>query len=247
MMDALALDDFTKYKFISNTKFSPNGENLAFVIHEMDVDENKYLSNIWVYNVSTGEINKLTSFNQESSFVWLDENNIIFSTVREEKDKKRLEKGEPFTIYYKININGGEAEKYFEVPLMVTKIEPLNDKKFVLTGIYDRKINDLISSSPEEKEKLLEKMREEKDYEILDEIPFWSNGHGFTNKKRNRLYIFSFDEKILTPITDELTNVDDFNISNDKSKLIYISNTFKDKMEIRSDLYLYNIDNGQLE
>lgn len=247
MMDALALDDFTKYKFISNTKFSPNGENLAFVIHEMDVDENKYLSNIWVYNVSTGEINKLTSFNQESSFVWLDENNIIFSTVREEKDKKRLEKGEPFTIYYKININGGEAEKYFEVPLMVTKIEPLNDKKFVLTGIYDRKINDLISSSPEEKEKLLEKMREEKDYEILDEIPFWSNGHGFTNKKRNRLYIFSFDEKILVPITDELTNVDAFNVSNDKSKLIYISNSFEDKMEIRSDLYLYNIDNRQLE
>lgn len=246
-MDALALDDFTKYKFISNTKFSPNGENLAFVIHEMDVDENKYLSNIWVYNVSTGEINKLTSFNQESSFVWLDENNIIFSTVREEKDKKRLEKGEPFTIYYKININGGEAEKYFEVPLMVTKIEPLNDKKFVLTGIYDRKINDLISSSPEEKEKLLEKMREEKDYEILDEIPFWSNGHGFTNKKRNRLYIFSFDEKILVPITDELTNVDAFNVSNDKSKLIYISNSFEDKMEIRSDLYLYNIDNRQLE
>lgn len=113
-----------------------------------------------------------------------------FQLLEKKKIKKRLEKGEPFTIYYKININGGEAEKYFEVPLMVTKIEPLNDKKFVLTGIYDRKINDLISSSPEEKEKLLEKMREEKDYEILDEIPFWSNGHGFTNKKRNRLYIF---------------------------------------------------------
>ena len=87
-MEQLALDDFTRYKFISSTKFSPNGENVAFVVHEMDVDENKYLSNIWLYNVPTGDIKKLTSFNQESSFAWLDENNIMFSTVREEKDKK---------------------------------------------------------------------------------------------------------------------------------------------------------------
>ncbi|HOB16396.1 MAG TPA: S9 family peptidase [Defluviitoga sp.] len=246
-MEQLALDDFTRYKFISSTKFSPNGENVAFVVHEMDVDENKYLSNIWLYNVPTNKISKLTSFNQESSFAWLDENNIMFSTVREEKDKKRIEKGEPFTIYYKININGGEAVKYFEIPLVVTKIESLKDGNFVLTGIYDRKTKDLISSSPEEKEKLLEKLREEKDYEILDEIPFWSNGEGFTNKKRNRLYVFSFDEKKLIPITDELTNVEAFKVSPDNSNIVYISNSFKDKLEIRSDLYLYNIYNRQLE
>ncbi len=76
----------------------------------MDVDENKYLSNIWLYNVDNKTINKLTAFNQESSYVWLDDENIIFSTVREEKDKKRKEKGEPFTIYYIINIKGGEAQ-----------------------------------------------------------------------------------------------------------------------------------------
>ena len=130
---------------------------------------------------------------------------------------------------------------------MVTKIESLKDGKFVLTGIYDRKTKDLISSSPEEKEKLLEKLREEKDYEILDEIPFWSNGQGFTNKKRNRLYVFSLDEKKLTPITDELTNVEAFKVSPDNSNIVYISNSFKDKLEIRSDLYLYNIYNRQLE
>lgn len=246
-MKTLALDEFTKYNFISTTKFSPDGKNLAFVVHEMDIDENRYLSNIWLYNISTGNIKKLTSFNQESSYVWLDENNTIFSTVREEKDKKRIEKGELFTIYYKININGGEAVKYFEVPLVVTKIEPLKGDKFVLTCIYDNKTKDLITAIPEEREKLLEELKEEKDYEILDEIPFWSNGQGFTNKKRNRLYVFSLDEKKLTPITDELTNVEAFNVSNCKSKIIYISNTFKDKLEIRSDLYLYDIENGQLE
>ncbi len=240
-MEKLVLEDFTKYKFISNTKFSPNGKNLAFVVSEMDVDENKYLSNIWLYNVDNKTINKLTAFNQESSYVWLDDENIIFSTVREEKDKKRKEKGEPFTIYYIINIKGGEAQKYFELPFFASDIEPISKDKFVVTGIYDPKYKNLENLSKEEKEKELDKLKEEKDYEVLDEIPFWSNGKGFTNKKRNRLYIYTLEDKKVTPITDELTNVEGFKLNKEKDLMLFISNTFKDKMEIRSDLYLYQL------
>lgn len=246
-MEKLALDDFTKYKFLSSTKFSPDGKNLAFVVHQMDVDENKYLSNIWLYDLQNKKMSKLTTFNQESSFVWLDEDNIVFSTVRDEKDKKRKEKGEPFTIYYKINIHGGEAEKFFEVPLFANKVEPISEEKFVLTAIYDSKYRDLENLTKEEKEKKLEELKEEKDYEILDEIPFWSNGSGFTNKKRNRLYIFSTKDNKLSPITDELTDVDMFKINKDKNKILFISNTFKDKMEIKSDLFLYDLEKEKLE
>lgn len=246
-MEKLVLEDFTKYKFISNTKFSPNGKNLAFVVSEMDVDENKYLSNIWLYNVDNKTINKLTAFNQESSYVWLDDENIIFSTVREEKDKKRKEKGEPFTIYYIINIKGGEAQKYFELPFFASDIEPISKDKFVVTGIYDPKYKNLENLSKEEKEKELDKLKEEKDYEVLDEIPFWSNGKGFTNKKRNRLYIYTLEDKKVTPITDELTNVEGFKLNKEKDLMLFISNTFKDKMEIRSDLYLYDLKKESLE
>jgi len=246
-MEKLALEDFTKYKFISNTKFSPDGKNLAFVVSEMDVDENKYLSNIWLYNVDNKTINKLTTFNQESSYLWLDDENIIFSTVREEKDKKRKEKGEPFTIYYIINIKGGEAQKYFELPFFASDIEPISKDKFVVTGIYDPKYKNLENLSKEEKEKELDKLKEEKDYEVLDEIPFWSNGKGFTNKKRHRLYIYTLEDKKVTPITDELTNVEGFKLNKEKGLMLFISNTLKDKMEIRSDLYLYNLKKESLE
>ncbi len=246
-MEKLALEDFTKYKFISNTKFSPDGKNLAFVVSEMDVDENKYLSNIWLYNLENKTINKLTTFNQESSYVWLDDENIIFSTVREEKDKKRKEKGEPFTIYYIINIKGGEAQKYFELPFFASDIEPISKDKFVVTGIYDPKYKNLESLSKEEKEKELDKLKEEKDYEVLDEIPFWSNGRGFTNKKRHRLYIYTLEDKKITPITDELTSVEGFKLNKGKDLMLFISNTFKDKMEIRSDLYLYDLKKESLE
>jgi len=246
-MEKLALEDFTKYKFLSGTKFSPNGKNLAYVVHEMDVDENKYLSNIWLYDVANKKSRKLTTFNKESSFVWLDDENILFSAIRDEKDKKRKEKGEPFTVYYKINIYGGEAEKFFEVPLFVSDIEPISENEFVLTASYDEKYKDFEKLSNEEKEKKLEDLKEERDYEVLDEIPYWSNGQGFTNKKRNRLYLYSLDDNQMKPITDELSNVEGFKLNKEKSKILFISNTFKDKMEIRSDLFLYDLNNNNLE
>ena len=50
-MEKLKLDDFTRYKFISGLKFSPGGKRLAFILHQMDVEENKYLSNIHIYDL----------------------------------------------------------------------------------------------------------------------------------------------------------------------------------------------------
>ncbi len=40
-MENLRLDDFTKYKFLSGIQYSPNGKNLAFLLHQMDVEKNK--------------------------------------------------------------------------------------------------------------------------------------------------------------------------------------------------------------
>ncbi|MFN3282698.1 MAG: S9 family peptidase, partial [Pseudothermotoga sp.] len=245
-MERLKIDDFLRYKFLSNPTFSPNGESLAFMVHESDLDENGYHSTIWLYELSEKSTRQLTTFGQEKIFIWLDEQTLLFSSLREEKDKKRKEAGEPFTVFYKIDIFGGEAAKAFEIPAIVTRIEKLNQNQFVLTAIYDNNMTDISKMGEKEKEEYLKKVKEEKDYQILDEIPFWSNGSGFTNKKRIRLFLFDLQTLSLLPITDEFTNVENFSLNGDKTKLLFIANSFKDKMEIRSDLYLYNILDGKL-
>lgn len=246
-MENLRLDDFTKYNFLSGLKYSPDGRKLAFVLHEMDIEENKYLSNIYIYNMERDKSYKLTSGNAESSFLFKDENTILFPALRSKKDKSRREKEEDLTCYYEISLLGGEANKVFEIPLNVNKIEVLDENNFILTALYDNNKPKLEGLSEEEKEKVLKEMEEEKDYQILDEIPFWSNGQGFTNKKRNRLYLYNIDEKKLTPITDEFTNVESFKLNQDKSKVILIANSFIDKMHIKSDLYIYHVEENILD
>lgn len=246
-MEKLQLDDFTKYQFLSSLKYSPNGEYAAFVLHRMNVEENKYLSNIWVYNTNTDKYFKLTSLDKEKSFIWLDESNILFPAMRNPKDKEKLESGEEFTVYYKINIHGGEAIEAFKVPLTVTELKKIDNKNFLVTALYDHYKPDINNLKGSEREEAIRKFKEEKDYEVLDEIPFWSNGQGFTNKKRNRLYLYNKDENQIKPITDEFTDVEFIKLNKNKSMVIIIANSFKDKAPIKSNLYLYDINKNNLE
>ncbi|WP_313757501.1 S9 family peptidase [Tissierella sp.] len=243
-MENLKLDDFTKYKFLSGIRFSPNGKNLGFILHRMDVAENKYLSNIYIYNEEKKSEFKLTSLDEESSFIWKNNNTILFPAIRNKKDKERKDE---FTTYYEININGGEANKAFEIPLKINSLEILDEDNLLITATFDPNLPNIKNLSGEEKEKAIKNMEENKDYEVLDEIPFWSNGIGFTNKKRNRLYIYNLKSKILNPITDEFTEVESVRLNKDKSKVLIVASSYMDKMQLKSDLHLYNIKENKLE
>ncbi len=246
-MEKLKLDDFTKYKFLSGVRLSPNGKNIGFILHQMDVEENKYLSNIYIYKEEKKTEFKLTSLDEERSFIWKNNDTILFPALRNKKDKERKEKREAFTTYYEININGGEANKAFEIPLNVNSMEILDENNLLITANFDPSLPNLEGLSDIEKEKAKMKMEEDKDYEVLDEIPFWLNNVGFINKKRNRLYIYNLKDKKPIPITDEFTNIGIIKLNNDTTKAIIVASSYTDKMQRKSDLHLYDIKNNTLE
>ena len=226
-MERLSLDDFTKYSFLSGLEFSPDGKHIAFIKHSIDLEDNKYLSYIYLFDKEDSSIKKLTSFGEEGSFSWKDDETIVFPRTIAKKDKERREEGERFTSLYEININGGEASKSCEIPLQVEKFLFVDGNNLLLTAEHNP------ISKEEEKEN--------KDFQVLDEIPFWSNGQGFTNKKRNRLYSFSIDKNILEAITDEFTDVSSIKLNNDKTLAIHVTNSFIDKAYSKTEIHLYNI------
>lgn len=240
-MKKLKLDDFTRYKYLSGLTFSPDGKNCGFVVHSIDLEENKYLSNIYILDEDKN-IRKLTSMGGERAIVWRDKSKILFPSIRDKKQKERKEKDEPFTVFYEIDINGGEANEFMEIPLNVSSIKIIDDKTYVLCADYNPylKITD-------DKEKSLNDYKDSKDFEVLDEIPFWSNGVGYTNKKRNKLYIYKEDTKTLLPITDDFTNVECYELSPDKNNIVLITSSFIDKMNINTRLNIYNIKEDSLE
>lgn len=244
-MENLKLKDFLDYKYLSNLEFSPNGENAGFIVNTTNYDDNNYQSNIWLLNNKTKKYSKLTSLNEERSFLWIDNSIIIFPATRDAKLKEKVSQGEKWTAYYSIDINGGEADKYMQIPLMVTAIKMIDKDNFVLTAKYDNYGINLNEMTGEERTKAIAKLKEEKDYEVLDEIPFWSNGGGFTNQKRNRLYLYNRVSNEVTPLTCEHTVVTYFSYKD--GKVLYVGNVFEGKLEQREGIFCYDIASKKTE
>lgn len=244
-MENLKLKDFLSYKFLSQLVLSPDKKHGAFVVKTADFDENTYKSNIWIFNRSTYEFKRLTTFNEENNFIWIDDNTLLFPSMRDEKLKEKVKNGEHWTVFYTINIHGGEAYEYMRMPMLVSEIKMITEDEYLFTALYDHYGMNLHSLSGEEKEKAAAIIKENKDYEVLDEIPFWSNGEGFSNKKRKRLYLYDKIRNSLSPISNEFENV---NISGIKDgNALYVSESFTNKMELSSSLFLYDLYSTQVK
>jgi dipeptidyl aminopeptidase/acylaminoacyl peptidase len=245
LLERIKLDDLLKFKFLSSLTISPDASKVAFVVHEMNQDDNNYKSNVWLYDAQTVQLSQLTSSGQDSSPLWLNDSKLLFVSWRDEKDRKRKENGEPLTPFYTIDVTRGEAKRAFELPFFVKQIKKLSENTLLFTAVYDHRLKDFWKLSKDERESTLKTLKEEKDYEVLDEIPFWSNGSGFTNKKRIRLFSYDVQTGQIVPISDELSNVEYFSDSADGKAILYVANRFEHVMKRSNDLYLYDVEKNE--
>jgi len=212
------------------------------------MDNNSYDSNLWVYDIVKGKQCQLTAFNNESSFIWLEDNEtILFQADREKGDLKKKELGVQFSQFYKINIHGGEAIKAFNVPMIVNSIFQIDEKNYFFLGNHKVEQKDFYMLTETEQEEELKAKEADKDYEVIKEIPFWTNGVGFTDGVRNRLYRYKSTNNNIEPITDDDTNVGIIRFNKAKDKLIFTANSYKGKAPLTENLYLYDLKTNKLK
>ncbi len=239
-MDTLKRNDFLEYRFLSGLEPSPSLRHAVFTVSQADYEENGYRHNLWLYDAQTKQIRQLTAMDKENNAFWLDGSTLVFPSMRDKKCKERVEKGEAWTIFYAIDIHGGEAKEYMRLPLTVTKAFPAGENKFVFVVNYDNAGIDLHQYQGLEKQTKETEIKQNKDYEILDEIPYWSNGHGFTNKKRSRLYLYEKEENRLTPITEPPENAHCFCV--EQGKALFSASLFQDKAGQTDGLYSFDVN-----
>jgi len=246
-MEKVLIEDIMKYKFLSGLKTTKNTKKAIFTVHTADVESNDYKSCLWQHDIENGNTMQLTSLGKEKEFIYLDDENILFSSLRDEKDVEKMKNGEQFSVFYKLNLNGGEALEAFRISRIVTSIKMINENEFAVVTIHDLKRPDFEAMGDEEKVKAIEKQKEEKDYEILEEIPYWSNGTGYTDKKRTQLMMFNSETKKLTPITEGSQLVEEFHLNDEKTKILFTASMFKDVAPLVNEAFVYDIENKKTE
>jgi len=240
-MNSIKLNDFLQYRFLSSLKYAPDGKRAAFVVSVANQEDNNYESCLWLYD---GTLRQLTTLGSESGFIWEDDSHLLFPAVRSSKEKKRKEAKEAFTSYYRLDINGGEAAHAFTLPFAAIRLEKVGDY-FVALGDIDAAFPDYYLMSDAERADVAKHYEEEKDYQVLDEIPFWFNGAGMINKSRTALFTLSPAGDVRR-VTDPLFNVDLMAVAG--SGVVFCGSEYSVRRpEQNGNIYRLDLPSGQVK
>ena len=179
------------------------GEDIYFLVRRADMEENGYKSDLYVWH--DGRARRLTSSGDVNSF-FLTNEGVCFPALRQKKDKERAEKGVPLTVLHCLPYDGGEAQELLRLDCAATDIRPLGGGRYLFTAQYSHDYARELEKAGGDAEKAAEALKKSvAECQVIDEVPYWSNGRGYVNKLRSRLYIY--ENGAARALTDEFTDV----------------------------------------
>lgn len=217
MTNPVTIDDLFSLEFIGQLKSC--GQSLFFVRAVCDEENNTYKKNIEC--AKNGTVFALTGEEKSSNFVCENENTVWFTGPGKDPEKEE-------TILYAIDANGGEREEK----------AVLAKKDLSLVGAVEDHL--LVLSED------VSLIKEEPDYEVLDEDPWYINAQGFVNKKRTRFYTWNKNTDVLQecPIPDDLI-IGSMKIAGDR--LVFTASLATPKPDLTDGIYVWNFCSSTLE
>lgn len=241
-MKKIEPDTFMDFKMLSSLTLSPEGGKLAYLLTEIDREKKEYISRL---RLRTGNDDRpMVSDGKIGEFFFEDEGHLLFTT--DPRDKKKPENDDeaedPITALYRLPLDGGEAKKVYEFPLDAGSFRRLENGDLLMTGEISVERPDLYRLEGEKRKKALEKLKEEKDCEVLTESPFVANGRGVIQGKRSALFIYHVKEKKLRRLTGKYTDVGDFRVRG--NEVWFSGVTYRDRCPNRECLYCLDLETG---
>ncbi len=221
-MKPVEIQDVLSYRFLSAVEFSPNGDRAAFVVKQANVEKNEYFSNLYVVELASREVRKLTGSGKDGDLAWDDDGVTVYFL------SKRLEV-EDKTVLFRIRVDGGEAEQVAILPRKAEALRSLGGGRFLYTSRVPQKCEP--------------KRDDAKDYEVLEEIPFWMNGSGFTDRRRKHLFAYDVAAQAETDLTEEDIEVESFDVRGDRVAIV--GRRFAGVAPIERELWLAKTDGSE--
>lgn len=242
MKETIQLKDFLDFSYLSNLQ--DNGKDIAYVVSRCNEKDNSYDQKLHMWK--NDQDVTLTQSGKESLYLWEDEHTLLFANMRDPQDQKAVENGEEKTVFYRLDTRGGEAVKAFEIPLTVLDIKMVSTHVFALCVNFDLRYSSMPFETEEIKKKRVREKMEMLDYEVLDELPFYFNGAGYTNKTRRSLFLFEETSGKLKRISLPLFQMDTFIINDDKTKIYFTGVSYAQVQPMKNGLFMYDIKKDSL-
>lgn len=234
-MKTITLDQFCDLKFISNLTYSPKGTHLCFTASQADKSGNKYTS--FIYELCGKRVKQLTSGGKETNFQFLDDDTIIFPANREESKEPSIE-----TKYYTLSLSGGEAVKAFSFPLPAQQLIPLENGDFIVSAAVIPGWEDLYQCDKKRIAEYMKSVKENEDYEVVEQVPWWWNGATFTKSAYTGLYYLDRRRNKITMLTGKNMSVNEVKLNRERNELWFTASAVKPLLPLEDGTNLYRID-----
>ena len=229
--------DLLRYRFLSAPRFSPDGSRIAFAVHRADLEGKRYLSDLWVYSLNTETCTPLTASGAERAFCWDPSGAaLIFVSGRAHQPAEGASSGPDAdpdartARIYSIPVTGGEARLLAEVPREVTELWALDEGRLLLWTV-----------DPREPERF-----EDADYRVLEQIPFCTNGKGFTAQSRRTLSLFTPASGELRDLSPRDMEVRRVRLSADRRRALVTGVVYRDVMPETSGVWEFDLESGEM-
>ena len=231
----VVIEDLLKFKYPSNLSFNPSGSLLAFTVAYADEAKNDYRRDVWL--LKDGKAGRLTASIDTTNVLWDDDEHLVVQ-------RKTADTKSGTTDLFVINVRGGEARPWLTLPFGLASLKKVKKGLYIATSVIDANDPDAYKDSDETRKQKLADLEKEKDYTVVDEVPYWFNGKGVTNKKRCALFTVSTSDGLkVKRVTPALMDVR--SVALDGENVYFTAQTWKTSQTRKEKCYAFNTKTGK--
>lgn len=239
-MKQIAIDLIKEMKFFSDLKCSGEG-NAAMALTQMKNERYHTSLALW----RNGRLLTLTG-GPDGQFLFEDENTLLFLSSRDEETQKRLKDKEELSVFWRIALDGGEAKRAFELPLKVQRMQKIDDSRLLLTAEIQLDAPDYYRMSKEDREAVIQSRRDNQDYQIITQQPYYQDGAGYIEGKRSRLFLYDLKKNQLQALTESHFQIGQFQYIN-KNQVVFTGALFETVRNSKEGLYCLDLSSLQIK
>ncbi len=218
MSRALDFENLVNLRLISSPAISNDGGKVLFTVTRMDLDSDKYVNNIWLYDVKRDMYEAVTSGPADFCPLWSNRGERFLFMGR-----RFVKEGEPGVELW-ISDFIGEPRQLVTFKTGLSKVEWGRDDEYILALV---KVGEL-----------------EKDVKHIERIPIWFNGEGFVYSFKTHVFLIDSDSGEYEQVTQGDYTVVDASLSPDGKYIAYLVR--RDELHpYLIDLHILDIDSGE--
>ena len=237
IMKQLKIDSFLDYQYLAGLQTSPEKEHMSFTLAKANYDANNYNHELYLSNGE--EHTKVLNLKEDARYFWENEENILYFNDQGDSDEKLKEL--KYTLVYRYNLKTKDSELAYQFKIPVGSIKAINSKTLLLTASLKEEDHKLLSNDIT-RQNYINKESKNTYFEVFDEVPFQSNGGGFTQKKRSQAFIYDIEDESYTALSNANTSVGAFEFNDKKDKLYFVSSEETGLPVFFDDICVYDVN-----